>query len=119
MYHWKKCWGIQKYHQLITHFYFVCFGMNHTSSSHAVGRYCAAYSAVLLLVDLSSCVIVILHSAGKVKTTFVLLSEAALLLWWSYHLRAHEEMGESEQLYFTSCNWFVLHSQHKQTTVSV
>lgn len=57
---------------------------------------------MLLLRDLSSRVIVILFREGKVKTKFVLLSDAALLLWWSYQLRAHEEMGESEHLYFTS-----------------
>lgn len=51
------------------------------------------YTAIFLLGGLSSCIIIILYRAGKVKTKFFLSSDAALLLWWSYQMRANEEIG--------------------------
>lgn len=69
---------------------------------------------VLLLGDLSSCGIMMHFRVGKVKAKFVLWSDAAFLLWWSHQLRAHNKIGESEQLCSTSSNWFVFRSQQSK-----
>lgn len=70
------------------------------------------HTAILLVENLSSCVIVILFS---IKTKSVPLSDAAAL-WWSYHVTAHEKIVESEQqiCVLNSVIGPVLLFQHKQ-----